>query len=234
MRIAEIWRYPVKSVGGERLESAELGERGITGDRMWGIRDTDTGMVLTGRREPALLFLTARLGDGARPEIRCDDGSLLDDDDALSAWLDRPVELVSAEDGPGRFENPMNIDDETDWFEWESAGATFHDGTSTVSLVTTGSLGDWDARRFRANIVVEGSAADERTLTANVRVGDAVIAIRRPIDRCVMVTRAQPGIARDLQVLKAIIRDRDNKLAVGGTVVTPATIETGDTVTSGV
>jgi len=228
--VREIWRYPVKSVGGERLESAELGERGITGDRMWGIRDIETGLVLTGRREPALLFLSARLGDDDRPEIRCDDGSLLADDTALSTWLGRPAELVSALDGPGRFENPMNIDDETDWVEWDSAGITFHDGFSTVSLVTTGSLGDWNPRRFRANLLVDGTLDDERSLTGDVRVGAAVVSIRRPIDRCIMVTRGQPGIRRDLEVLTTIVRERDNKLAVGGTVATPARVSEGDPV----
>lgn len=230
MRIEEIWRYPVKSLGGERLDTAELGERGIPGDRAWGVLDPGTGLVLTARREPALLFLSASHRDGDRPAITCDDGSDLADDAALSRWIGRPVRLVSADDGTATFENPMNVDDESDWVRWESAGLTFHDGRSTVSLVSTASLGEWDRRRFRINLVVDGAGEDE--LEGEITVGGAAIRIRRPIERCVMVTRAQPGIERDLGVLKTIIAERDNRLGIGGVVARPGRIAVGDEVKS--
>jgi uncharacterized protein len=228
MRIEEIWRYPVKSLGGERLATTELGARGIPGDRGWGILDPETGLVLTARREPALLFLSATHRDGERPAITCDDGSDLTDDDALSRWIGRPVRLVSADDGPATFENPTNIDDETNWLQWQSAGLTFHDGRSTVSLVSTATLGEWDRRRFRINLVVDG--AGEETLEGEIAVGGAAVGIRRPIERCVMVTRAQPGIERDRSVLKTIIAERDNKLGIGGVVTKPGRIAVGDDV----
>ena len=59
-------------------------------------------MVLTARREPALLFLSATHRDDDRPAITDDDGSDLADDTALSSWIGRPVELVSADDGRRR------------------------------------------------------------------------------------------------------------------------------------
>jgi uncharacterized protein YcbX len=228
MRIEEIWRYPVKSLGGERLDTAELGERGIDGDRAWGVLDPGTGLVLTARREPALLFLSASHRDGPRPAITCDDGADLPDDAALSRWIGRPVRLVSSDDGRATFENPMNIDDETDWVRWESAGLTFHDGRSTVSLVSTATLGEWDRRRFRINLIVDGGG--EERLEGEVSVGGATIGIRRPIERCVMVTRAQPGIERDLSVLKSIIAERDNQLGIGAVVAAPGPIAVGDEV----
>lgn len=231
MRVAEIWRYPVKSTGGERLGSAEVTADGIDGDRAWGIFDPASGLVLTARREPALLFLSAVHRPGSRPAITCDDGTELPDDDALSRWIARPVELRSVDDGPGTFENPMTIDDATgderDWFQWQSAGRTFHDGRSTVSFVSRASLGEWDARRFRANLVLDdGDSEDE--LTGEVGVGGAVLTVRQRIERCVMVTRAQPGLARDLGVLKQVIAERGNRLAVGATVATPGRIVEGD------
>ena len=229
MRIVDLWRYPVKSLGGEQLASAEVGPDGIVGDRAWGVRDGSTGLVLTARREPALLFLRAEHRADGRPHITDEHGDTLVDDDALSERLGRAVELVPAADGPGTFENPMNVDDETDWVEWQSAGRTFHDGRSTVSLVSTGALGDWDRRRFRANVIVEASTDTE--LLGVERIGAVGITIRKPIDRCVMVTRAQPGIERDLQVLKRIIAERDNQLAVGAIVSEPGAIAVGDTVT---
>ena len=92
------------------------------------------------------------------------------------------------------------------------------------------SLRDWDRRRFRINLIVDG--INEDGLTGEIAIGGAVISIRRPIERCVMVTRAQPGIERDLSVLKTIIAERGNTLGIGGTVATPGPIAVGDEVLS--
>lgn len=230
MRVSEIWRYPVKSMAGERLAAAEVTPDGIAGDRAWGVLDPSTGLVLTARREPALLFLAAAHRPGDRPAITTDDAIDLPDDDALSRWFGRPVELRSATDGPATFENPTTVDDagdERDWLQWDSAGRTFHDGRSTVSFVSRATLGDWDARRFRPNLVLDDGSGEEE-FTGELEVGDAVLRVRRPIERCVMVTRAQPGLARDLTVLKRVIAERGNRLAVGATVVTPGRIAEGD------
>lgn len=231
MHVAEIWRYPVKSMGGERLDDAQVTADGIEGDRAWGVRDVATGLVLTARREPSLLFLSARHRPGDRPTITRDDGTVLADDDALSRWIGRPVRLQSAHEGPGTFENPMSVDHttgaETDWFQWQSSGRTLHDGSSTISFVSRASLGEWDARRFRANLVLDGGSGEE-ALTGEVAVGAAVLTVRRPIDRCVMVTRAQPGLPKDLTVLQRVIAERSNRLAVGATVATPGHITEGD------
>ena len=42
------WRHAVKSLQGERLESALFEDDGLAGDRRWGIRDLRTGRILTG------------------------------------------------------------------------------------------------------------------------------------------------------------------------------------------
>ena len=232
MRVAEIWRFPVKSMGGERLESADVTSDGIAGDRAWGVFDPATGLVLTARREPALLFLTAVHRPGVRPVITGDNGEDLPDNDALSRWIGRPIELRSAAAGPGTFENPRHVDtvtgDEGDWSQWQSAGRTFHDGQSTVSFVSRASLGEWDARRFRANLVLEDGRGEDG-FTGEIRVGAVVLSVRKPIERCVMVTRAQPGLARDLTVLKRVNAERNSRLAVGASVTTPGRIAVGDT-----
>jgi uncharacterized protein YcbX len=232
--VSEIWRYPVKSMGGERLESAAVDELGVAGDRQWGVLDSATGLMLTGRRVPELLMLSATLVDG-RPVITTVDGSRLDGDTALSEQLGRRVELRSAADGPGTFENPMDIDRETDWVTWQSSGATLHDGRSTVSLVPRTSLGNHDARRFRINLILDDAEEhdEEDDLTGEVRVGGVTLRIRKPIERCIMVARAQPGLPSDLGVLKQVIRERDNKLGVGAVVTMPGTIAVGDELTSG-
>ncbi len=58
--VAELWRYPVKSMGGERLASSAVDQRALHADRMWAVRDLELGAVTTARRLPALLGCTAR------------------------------------------------------------------------------------------------------------------------------------------------------------------------------
>ncbi len=56
VEIVQLWRYPVKSLQGTSLPQAVVGPCGIEGDRAGALRDDATGVVLTGRRDPALLF----------------------------------------------------------------------------------------------------------------------------------------------------------------------------------
>ena len=49
-RIAELWRYPVKSMGGERLDAAEVLGGGIVGDRRWALRAVGTGLIVSVKR----------------------------------------------------------------------------------------------------------------------------------------------------------------------------------------
>ena len=58
--VSEMWRYPVKSMGGERVDAVAVGERGMHADRMWAVRDPELGSITTARRQPALLMCTAR------------------------------------------------------------------------------------------------------------------------------------------------------------------------------
>ena len=230
MRISEIWRYPIKSVGGESLESADLDEFGIPGDRGWGIVDTETGTVLTGRREPKLLLATCRMVDG-HPVTTTVEGSVLHTSAEYSEWLGKPVELAAAGDSGGTYENPMDPFGETDWISWTGPSGAWHDsGRTRVSLVSRASLGDWDHRRFRTNVILDGGGEDE-LVEQSVALGSCVLDITKQIDRCVMVTRPQPGLDRDLDVLKTIIRERNNRLAIGGLVAETGTIAIGDELT---
>jgi hypothetical protein len=92
--------------------------------------------------------------------------------------------------------------------------------------VTRATLRDWDVRRFRLNLTLDGDGEDE--LDGVVCVGSCTLSIRKPIKRCVMVTRPQPGIERDLGVLKTIIRERDNQLGIGATVASSGRVDVGD------
>jgi uncharacterized protein len=59
-RVLEIWRYPVKSMGGEQLRRATVGENGIPGDRGWAVRDENVGEIRGAKKLPQLLLCDAR------------------------------------------------------------------------------------------------------------------------------------------------------------------------------
>ena len=65
--VKELWRYPVKSLGGEALEEARLLRAGMLGDRTWACVDAESGEIRSAKRHPELLALRARHLPGAEP-----------------------------------------------------------------------------------------------------------------------------------------------------------------------
>lgn len=236
MRVVELWRFPVKSLQGEQLDDATVRDGGIEGDRAFALFDVDTGLGLTARRVPELLYASARYrGANARPEITLPDGRLACHDDALSDWLGRRVELRASTDAADRrYENPLDAEREADSIVFDGAPGPFHDSARTrVSLVSTGTLGEWDRRRFRANVLLDGKGEDD-FVGSTIAIGDVRLDVVKRIGRCVMITRPQPDhIERDLDVLKAVNRERDGCLAIGARVVQAGAMRVGDEVAAG-
>jgi uncharacterized protein len=235
LRVAELWRYPVKSLLGERLDAADAGPEGLEGDRRWALFDLDTGFGLTARRVPDLLFAASRVGPDGGVEVVLPDGTVTADDGVISAWLGRRVALRRADEHAGErvYENPDDLEDEAGgrWDPFEGAGGAFHDNASArLSLLSTGTLGSWDRRRFRPNVLLDG-AGEDLLDGRRVRLGGAVLDVGRPLARCVMVTRPQSGgIGRDTGVLKTVHREHDGRLAARAVVVQPGTVRVGDVV----
>ena len=107
--VAELWRYPVKSLGGGRVDQAELGPRGVLGDRLWAVRDLERDVTASARQLPVLLTATARYlgpvssdaGPGNAPvvEITFPDGTVVSSSDdgvhtKLSELAGRDVRLT--------------------------------------------------------------------------------------------------------------------------------------------
>lgn len=232
MQVLELWRYPVKSLQGEQLDSVEITAEGLEGDRRFAIVDVDSGFGLTARRVPEMLFASARLLESGNVNIVLPDGSTAADDEALSDWLGRRVALRSTDAQVARnYENPVDFEDETvaGWEPFNGAPGAFHDSANArVSLVSTETLGPWDRRRFRANLLIDGRGEDALVGSA-ITVGGALLHVGKRIGRCVMTTRPQPGgIERDLDVLRSIHRHRDGCLAVGATVRRAGPVRVGD------
>jgi len=248
MHVVELWRHPVKSLQGEPLAEAAIEDSGLLGDRKWGLVDVETGMVLTARRVPSLLLASARL-TSTGVEIAFPDGEVLtapssEADDVLSKWIGRRVSIVHAESmnaGIGEFFADAT-DDNSKVVSWTMPAGRFVDALPLL-VVTTASLrkgrvlhpdGAWETRRFRPNIVIdvddEGWVEDQWCGHA-VHIGTAVVRPVVPCERCTMVTRAQPGLDRDLDVFKTLARHHSATFGVWTAVQASGTVRVGDEIT---
>lgn len=99
MRIDQVWRYPVKSMVGSTVTTADIDELGIVGDRGWAVRDLERGGIRGAKKIGALMQLSAAyIGDGSVVEITLPDHSTVRSDDSdvdqrLSAALAHQVRL---------------------------------------------------------------------------------------------------------------------------------------------
>jgi uncharacterized protein len=230
--VEQIWRYPVKSIGGERIESTRADGDGVHGDRVWAVQDA-AGKLGSGKNSRrftrifGLLGLTARYADLAEPPIVTGgDGT------------DYPVATGAAD------EFLRALAGKRVWVRRDT-GIMHFDGVP-FTLVGTATL-DWlaaqlpsvqvEARRLRPNLVVRTSEPfeEEAWLGQPVQIGTAEAVFEVILPRCVMVGMAQPGLARSNTVLQRIAARTDNPLgmAIGGQVKKPGTISVGDPVRPG-
>jgi uncharacterized protein YcbX len=246
--VAELWRYPVKSFQGERVERLELGPGGAVGDRRLAVVDPAARKVLSAKRWADLLFASARtVGDSV--VVTLPDGAEHEADDpgvhaALSAWLGQEVRLEAP---PADAVYPMEMytgmsDEDTPMFDWPGPPGTWLD-LADAHWLTTASLraatglhpdSQWDVRRFRPTALfeVDGDAFAEDTWGA-VDPGSVRSEVLMPTMRCSMPSRAQPGLDRD-KAIGTTIRDRhDNNLGLYAKIVEAGAISVGDEVRAG-
>ena len=219
--IEAIFRYPVKSMAGERLDSASLGWHGLDGDRRLAFRRmNDRGGFpwLTAGKLPDLIrFAPCRHDDGARPvlptHVRTPDGEELPVfGEALAAEVGRrhgtPVEMMQMKHG---------IFDDAD--------------LSVIALDTIDEISRLagvrpDARRFRPNVVVHllrsGPFQEDQWVGGTLSFGEGddapAIAVTMRDLRCAMLN-LDPDTARpDPEVMKAAVRANQNNAGVYGSV----------------
>ena len=249
MKLIKVVRYPVKSLQGEDLSSADIEPDGLHGDRRWGIRDERTGKILTARRAPHLLFASAVLAADGAPVITLPTGVTcrgpgVETDEALSSWLDQPVRLVnSASTPPAQAEFFEDATDDTSQaVEWTMPAGRFVDALpllvlTTASLRTGAALypdGEWDVRRFRPNLLVdvdgEGWLEDSWCGRTTIRIGAVDMQPQEPCVRCTMVTRPQPELTEDRDIFRTLARNHRGTFGAWTSVVTGGSIRVGDEV----
>jgi uncharacterized protein len=222
--VAELWRYPVKSMAGERLAAAEVGWHGLAGDRRWAfVRGDAPGSGfpwLTIREQPLMLHYRPTLLDRSRPDhsglhVRTPAGVKLDViDPALAAELAPGARAIKLDRGV--FDtSPISL------LSRQSA-------SGAGKLVAT----ELDLRRFRANLVLEadGMFPEDEWVGATLEIGSARIRVDKRDQRCVVVNVDPESTQRDSAILQAIARERQTCLGVYASTVRPGRIQPGDTV----
>ncbi|HYK26918.1 MAG TPA: MOSC N-terminal beta barrel domain-containing protein [Streptosporangiaceae bacterium] len=235
--VEQLWRYPVKSIGGERIESTWADSLGVRGDRVWAVQRAN-GKLGSGKdstrfaRVPGLLSVTARYVDLAMPPVLTGtDGS----------------EHAVADGSADKFLQHMTGMQD---LQIRRDTGILHFDEVPFSLVGTATL-DWlaaevpgvpiEARRLRPNLVVQTSEpfAEEQWLHRPIKIGsgpDAAEAVfDRIFSRCVMVGMAQPGLTESSKVLKRIGKRTDHPvcLAIGGQITRDGTAAVGDKILFG-
>jgi len=208
MRVAELWRYPVKSLGGARLDRAEVSASGIAGDRVVHVRN-GRGRVVTSRTHPRLLGLHATLGDDGEPLI-----------DGLPWTAPESAAAVRAAAGPdatlARHDGPERFD------------------VLPLLVATDGAIAALgvDGRRLRPNVVIAGvpGVLERQWPGRRLRIGQVVIALEKLRGRCVMTTYDPDTQVQDLSVLQRIVDDFDGQMALDSAVLAGGTITLGDPV----
>lgn len=211
MVIAELWRYPVKSMGGELLDQASLSENGIDGDRVVHVAGPKS-RFLTSRTKPKLLAHKATLGPDGEPRV---DGR---------AWTEQAVaDDVRLAAGPGaqlrRFDGPERFD------------------VLPLLVASDGAIDafGYDRRRLRPNIVVGGvRGLEEREWEGKMlqvgEEGGVVIGMADLRTRCVMTTFDPDTQEQDMTVLRSIRRRFGGKLALNCRVLRGGVLRVGDPV----
>jgi uncharacterized protein YcbX len=208
MQIAELWRYPVKSLAGERLESVEVTPNGLAGDRIVHVRSAQN-RVLTARTHPGLLALHATLGEDGEP--------LVDGRPWTAPEVTHDIRRAAGEGASlARYDGPERFD------------------VLPLSVLTDGAIAclGVDRRRLRPNILIEGvEGLSERDWPGRqLRVGDVVIGVKKLRRRCVMTTYDPDTQEQDLRVLKRIVTDFGGRMALDCDVVLGGRLAVGDRV----
>jgi hypothetical protein len=208
VKITEIWRYPVKTMAGEKLQRVGIGSLGIDGDRVVHVEDA-RGRVITSRSHPR--FLGHRGSLGPHGLIAVDD----------RPWDSSEVAAEVADiAGPGarlvRYEGAERFD------------------VLPLLVATDGAIAAFghDLRRLRPNLVIGGveGLTEIEWPGGCLRIGKVLIGVQDLRLRCIMTSYDPDTLVQDKEITRSIYRRFDGKLALNCFVIEGGEIAVGDDV----
>ena len=228
--IEAIFRYPVKSMRGERLDTAMLGWHGLEGDRRFAFRRLDERGEfpwLSASSVPELVLYTPqRSGDDGLPTH-----VLTPDAEEMPLFGDRLASEIGR-----RYGSPVEM--------MQLRNGVFDD--ANISVITSATVREIgriagtpaDVRRFRPNIVVRSAAAvpfeEDAWVGGALRFGDAedapAVAVTSRDVRCGMVNIDPDTAVLTPAMLKAVVRENDNNAGIYGAVTRAGRLTVGQTI----
>ncbi len=208
MKVTEIWRYPVKTMAGEKLQRARIGLLGIDGDRVVHVEDTQ-GRVITSRSHPRFLGHKGTLGADGAPLV---DGRPWNSPEVAAEVADiaGPGAKLVRYDGAERFD------------------------VLPLLVVTDGAIAAFghDHRRLRPNIVIGGvEGLTEREWPGGcLRIGKGLIGVQDLRLRCIMTSFDPDTLVQEKEITRGIYRRFGGKLALNCFVIEGGEIAVGDEV----
>jgi uncharacterized protein YcbX len=225
--VAALYRYPVKSMQGEALQSVELRWTGLSGDRQYAFHraaDKSRFPWHTGREVPELVRHVARYVDPADPRksplrVTTPDGGSYDiASEDLRARLSEAAgeELGMIQVGRGTFDS----------------GVVSVLTTATEAKLDTAFGAPLGHRRYRPNIVIRSERPETDWLGATLVFGDradsARLRLNRPIERCVFITIDPDKATKDPRVMRMVAQDYNNEVGAYGATDAAGTVAIGD------
>ena len=208
MTLLELWRYPVKTMAGERLLRARLGPLGIEGDRVVHVEGADHRLI-TSRSHPRFLAHQGTMGP---------DGEVLVDGRpwASPEVAARVVEIA----GPG---SRLVHDEGPDRFD-----------VLPLLVATDGAIAAFgqDPRRLRPNLIIGGveGMLERGWPGGRLRIGSALIGVQDLRLRCIMTSYHPDTQVQDKRITREIYRRFEGKLALNCEVLQGGVLAVGDEV----
>lgn len=234
--VAQLWRYPVKSMLGERIERSQVDGCGLAGDRRLALIDQESGKVASAKAPRlwrSLLACSASVEDEAvRISIPGDKPIWSTDaavDEVLSAYTGRPVHLADTPPADAVLDRSVPDQVLRDGAEAEVEATLSHIGSAVpavsffdfapLHLITTGTLrrvaelggpADVDVRRFRPNLVLdtpESGFLEAGWYERELRIGERLrLRVIANTPRCAVPTLEHGELPRDPAVLRTLAR----------------------------
>lgn len=227
--VAQLHRFPVKSMAGERLSIAEVDWQGIEGDRQYAFVRKANGTRfpwLTAREVPAMVLHKAGFIDPALPKtsaiaVETPDGATLPLHDPLlrghlEAAAGEPVGLIQVARG---VYDAMPI-------SLQTTG-----GHAQVEAAHGGTL---DPLRFRINVTIESELPASEWQGLRLAFGNAedgaLLQCADPIPRCVVITIDPQTGAKEPRVIRTVAQGFGNAYGIYASPARPGLIRLGDAV----
>jgi uncharacterized protein YcbX len=208
MKIAELWRYPVKTMGGELLTRARIGPLGIEGDRVVQVEDAGQ-RVITSRSHPRFLGHKGTLGLDGEPLV---DGRPWRSPEVAADVVDiagKGARLVRF-DGPERFD------------------------VLPLLVATDGAIAAFghDRRRLRPNLVIGGvdGMSEREWPGCTLRIGKVLIGVQNLRQRCIMTSFDPDTQVQDKSITRGIYQRFGGDLALDCFVIEGGDVALGDAV----